>query len=64
MANRIVRTGMDLEMEVMRKCARELKLLPQAARMRVADWLQQSALDIEANTPGSDPRHPELFERG
>ena len=55
---------MDLEMEVMRKCARELKLLPSAARMRVADWLQQSALDIEANTPGPDPRQPELFERG
>lgn len=54
------RQGMDLEMEVMRICARELKKLPASARVRVADWLRESAMD-EPQAFGDDPRQAQLF---
>lgn len=61
MGKRIERTGMELEMEVMRQCAERLKKLPRAARCRVADWLQQSALDDASETTVAvDTRQTEL----
>jgi hypothetical protein len=67
MSKRIERVGMDLEMEVMRRCARELEKLPVRARIRVADWIQQSALDTEVPEPPlTDPnkKQQDIFPGG
>ena len=65
MSKRVERTGMALEMEIMRQCAERLQKLPKAARCRVADWLQQSALDAEEAPPQAvDTKQAELFPSG
>lgn len=61
MGKRLQRTGTELELFVMQQCERALRSLPKAARCRVADWLQQSALDSEEKAPEKDPNQREIF---
>jgi len=60
MANRIVRTGVDLEHHIQGQCVKLLRQLPLRARQRVAMWLADAMAEdkVEA-TP--DARQADLF---
>ena len=66
MGKRLQRIGIDLEMEVLRICARELMRLPEDARQNAVDWLQKRVVPRQsAGAPVvPDPNQPELFPGG